>query len=271
MFSSGGNVDPVKMPFIKLIFSPFSLFIDNLKKTFLLCLVFASILSVVSFMFGQAFICAFTYVQGTSAFCSYSPSIILINLAIKFAIFSAFIVKYHDASRDNGTLLSLFDRRIAKATFASFLIVLLFLSPMVSYFILATRVPNPDVMMELLFFTVVSIGFLIPLAVIRFFSVYGFISRDEVIPPLLFIWKRSASNNMVILSGLFFILFPMIFVMINFQAMFINKPENGIWYYYFISEFLYNMIILWVLSVFANHSLKQREFLKIEGEKNVYV
>lgn len=50
---------------------------------------------------------------------------------------------------------------------------LLNLAPVLSFYLLLIREPNPDAAIEVAYFACVSVGFLVPFAVMRFYSLFG--------------------------------------------------------------------------------------------------
>lgn len=273
-FQAGGclcpNVEPsdldrVKVPFFKICFGPFSLLLDNGKSFFLLALPYAAIIGLLALSFGFGYMCLYSKTVDVNAYCTNSGLVYLLYSLVKLFLVIMFAIKWVQSGvlRMPLTLKDFvgIDCRVFKMFGALLFIILLNVLPLVSSLILYARVPNPDWRIEVLFFAIVSIGFIIPFFAIRFYSALAFISCGCKIPSLKVMWFKNSGNTMNLLASLFIIFILAVFVLGNLYNNFKIVAASSSFYINFVSEFIYNVIFLIVVALFFNHCFIQKEIL----------
>jgi hypothetical protein len=138
---------------------------------------------------------------------------------------------------------------------------------MVSGWILYLRVPNPDWRVEILFFAVVSIGFIIPFILLRFYSLIPFVIYGRRLPPLKEVWYKTSGNMFTVLLSLFVIFILTVVFLGNLYSNFQKVAANSGLYINFSSEFIYSLLVLIILAlVINNFCIQQRILFEEKGE-----
>lgn len=264
------KIKPVKLPLGKTVFSPFSLLFDNGKNFFLLALPFALAISLIAMASGFGYMCIYSQIVSVSAYCSSSALVYLLYELVKVFLWAAFAVKwceiiFQGQSFEWRSLLKA-DRRMIKVALALLLIIFLNFLPMVSGWVLYLREPNPDWHVEMAFFSVVSVGFVVPFVVLRFYSALPFIIFGQKVPPLKEIWYKTAGDTLVILLSLFLVFIVAVFIFGNLYQNFQSVAVGSSFYVNFASEFIYNVITLMIFAVVINNFCLQRQILFAETE-----
>lgn len=263
--TSGTNLAAVKMPIMRLVFGPFAILVDNIKKFFYLAGFYGFATSILSFIMGFAYICLFDSEQKGIVYCSNSDINYIFYSLVKFFIIAIFAVKWGEVVFNRQTLsvkyLFAISTRDLKIFFGFLLFIVLNLVPLLSLYILYIRVPNPDWVVEITFFAIVSLGFVVPFIVMRFYSVLAFIISGEKIPTLKDVWDRSEGNMVRLLVAIFFIVLLAGFAFMNFFFNFKAAAVGNEFYIGIISELLYNVIVMLLFALVVNHCYVQKEIL----------
>lgn len=258
-------VKRIKIPFFKICFAPFSAWIDNIKPFFLTAALYAAVISLIAYFSGFGYMCIYSSGFETNSICSNSGIIYIIYSLLKFLLVTLFSVKWYMFCYQKAELNFknfIYTNKIYLKTLGIFAILLLInFLPLISTIILYIRVPNPDWRVEILFFAIVSIGYVIPFLFVRFYSIIAFVLNGEKIPPLKEMWLKNSGNLMNLLAGLFLI-FILIFIILgslyrNFQPV---ADSAGI-YINLVSEFIYNMVFLFGIALFVNHCEIEKQIL----------
>lgn len=258
------SANGVSMPFLKLLLNPFRLFIDHLTPIMMLSGIYGLYLTVLALASGFSFICSFQRNYDVFYPCQFSLAAYGAYLLVRIFIISWFMVKWlnliNGAACTWKTIFK-FPQNVGR-TFGLLLInAATFLFPILSTSLLVQRVPNPDWRIEISYFAVVSIGYIIPFLAVKFYALIAFAAAGEPFPPLSDIWKRNSGNMLKTLISLFFILILMIFFIANlFSGMSMNNNINPVWFG-FISELMYNIVMLWFAALFAANCQIQKNFL----------
>lgn len=266
------KIKPVKMPSAKMMFVPFNMLLDNGKNFLLLALPFALLLTVLAMASGAGYMCIYAKIAPVNAFCNESAIVFFIFQICKIFLWSVFAIKWCESSLLKQPLrwpgILRVDSRSVKLTAVLILAIVLNFLPIISAWILNIRIPNPDWRIELIFFAFVSIGFLIPFVVMRFYSVIPFIIYGERIPPLKEIWYKTTGDLLIILLSLFFIFIIAVFVLGNLYSNFQTVAIGSTFYINFASEFIYNLIVLLILTLTINNFCFQQQLLFGNDEEN---
>lgn len=259
----------VHIPFSKLIFAPFGILTNQFGSLFRLSALFGFVLSLVSIILGFAGIC-FTSYREAYFFCSDSNFIYILALLLKIFLVSMFLARWYDIaflkkSYDLRNIL-LPTKRDFALTGGIILFLLLNLTPILSFYLLYMRVPNPDWVVEVLYFACVSVGFLVPFILMRFYALPAAFLSGQKLPSFSYLWQRSKGNNLGIILALFLIMIVMSFFALYYQrAVLAIEPEYVNWSGT-VLDYAYNLIMLMLFSLVINHCWLQKEFLL--GENN---
>lgn len=243
-------VQPVKMSWFSLALAPYRYFVDSFTPFLKIAAVYSVIFGLLAIAFGFPYLCTLSPLEA-NLHCSSSAILYIIYSLIRFFLISCFIVQYQKIIRGEPLVWKSLCR-ISKTDLKTFGVltafILLFIFPLLSFYILYVRVPNPDWQLELLFFAAVSTGFLVPVLAVRFYSVLAFAALGEKIPDLRLIWRKSSGNLPKILFSIFLMLLFFVFFFINLLSGFRGWENGNYLYTAAVSEFLYNMVFFMFIS-----------------------
>lgn len=256
--------EPRKFPAIGLVFGPYNLFIDNSRRFFTVGGIYALIMTAVFTLLGQNLMCTFEN-NSLSELCSRDLTFYILSRLFGLWLISAFCVRIYGLCFKSIAFSWRYILRPcwtdAKVLLALIIFLMLNMLSLVSAWLLYIRIPNPDWRIELGYFTIVSVGFLIPLLLLRFYSLMAFIFTGSKLPSLLGIWKNSAGNGLRLLSSFMLLFCVLIFslnsVVNNFRLV---ASENTI-YITFVAEYIFNLVVLLNIMFFVNFCRLQKEFL----------
>ena len=255
----------VKYPFFKIILEPYLLSLDNFKKLVIVSSVYALLLSVIYLLGAQHVFCMFSDYRTSGGHCSSSFIAFIIVHLIAFVLMSSFAHRWYNVCFNNHSTnikwLLHPTKQDIKVFAAFFMFMLLNAISLFSYFLLAIRVPNPDWRIELTYFGFVSIGFLVPFILTRFYSIIAFILSKEKVPSVMNIWKKSSGNGLRVLLSLVLYFMCCVFSLSAYiHSINIPSMENS-FFFIFAGEYFFNFIILLLVSVFVNLCYLQKYFL----------
>ena len=254
----------VKIPFLRIILDPYSLFIDQVGKFLVVGSFIALVMAVLSLSAGQGFMCIYQDYRA-HGYCIDNVWIYGLVRIINLFLFAIFMTKWYQICYLNRPLNCDTLCRVGHTdlkTFATLLVfILLSLISALSLYLLIVRVPNPDWRIELLYFAVVSLGFWVPFLLIRFYSVFGFVMGGEKVPPLRLIWNKSAGNTLRLLCSISLLFVVSVFMMFGFMNNFRLAAVRHAVYISWIVEYLYNLMLLLLLAFFVNHCRLQQIYL----------
>ena len=256
-----------KMSLNNLSSLPFSILIRNWKPFFTMAAVFAPIMAVLSFSTHNSLICGLTGMIDNEVFKCTQP-----NQALYFAfallrllLIVVFLKSWYRAAVKK-ELVSVKDMLIINAQdwklFAVFLVIgIINILPLISFVALIYREPNPDWIIESLYFAIVSCGFWLPFVMIRFYSVPAFVAEGQKIPSFKKMYNLTEDNGLkLLISFTIVILFNALFML--YFTIFANKivPYNLFWLG-IIGEVIYDVVLLAVMVIFMNYSIAQQKEL----------
>lgn len=251
---------------LRLAFVPFIDLFDNLGKWLKIASVYALVITLISFVGGYSYICAYN-TENTQIYCNSSAWMYWLYLVIKFIIFAFFIAEwiaiYHGKKYVVAKSFTLSAQKIKTAMILGGLF-LLFGVGFISGYLLVIRVPNPNWKIELCYFTIVSSGFLIPLFATRFYSLIAYAADGKNFPSLKKIWAATSGETLKILLSLFVILILMIFILGNYIVSVRYNNSGSFWVFAIIAEFLFNILTLLFWAAFANNCVMQTEMIEME-------
>ena len=263
----------IKLPLFRLMFSPFNQILDNGKIFFGLVLPTSLIICLASTLLGFNYLCAYSPAPNSELFCSNSLLGYLLHSLIKMLVWGYLGIKWYDyvfagAEFNKKTLFSV-DKRCLK--FAGLLLLFLVLNmlPLLSWWVLYVRVPNPDWRIEMAFFAFVSIGFIMPIVLLRFYSVLGLAMRGKKVPSISALWKKTSGNTIKIFLSFLLILTLGMFIFGNLYTNFRGLVGQISLYNMFMSEYIYDVFASFIyISILNNLNLQYEIFYASEQEND---
>lgn len=264
-FLDDRSVNPVSAPFWELSFLPIGILLFRFKRFLYLSFVYALLISILAFATRSVYNCNADAVVDSFFGCSSSFAVHITFFMLRLLIVSVFLRVWYKsavcgAPLDKGEMfvITMRDWKI----FGSILIAIAMLClPILSYYILADRVPNPDWRIESLFFAVVSAGFWLPLVALRFSSMFAFVLDGRQRPPLRLFWNRTAGNTLKILVALSLMMILNAIMFLNYDIFATFMIKQNLAAGVIVGDLLYNMLFLLMTASFTSDSIVQREAL----------
>jgi len=253
----------VKLPPLKLACLPFGLLVDKFRLFFKMAVVYGGLISLLSFVFGYSYVC--TLGMPSALFCNMTDGFYPVYLLLKYVLLFLFAVSWYHTVLNNQPLslknMFYFNRDSLTAMGILAMFFVLNLTPLLAFYLLWIRVPNPDVTVEVAYFALISTGFLVPFVIMRFYSVFGFAADGCRLPSLKEVWERSRGNLLKILVALFLIFFLALFIFFNLFLNVRGYEESSSLWGTVSTEFVYDFLLLLLITLFINHCFAQKLFL----------
>lgn len=245
----------------KAIAKPFWLISNKLGFFAGLSILFASVLSGLSLLFSTVFHCSFT--NEAETLCASFSTAYFFYLCTKTLIVILFIRSWIE-SLDNAKVNTAYLTQTLNGVFKTFLCLLIFVIfntlPLISAYILFIRQPNPVWQIELLYFTVVGLGFLTPFLLMRFYAYLGEQLENKYHDSFWASWHNTQGFLFKILLsiGVLYIFVLALYISANSPTL----AENG-----FIGSFIENIAFLLGIALTSNFMLIQRQIFLPQPNK----
>ncbi len=261
----------IRFPFGQLIADPWGILLNNFRGFALISLYYALLLSLLYLAGGQSLLCGYRNFE-LDVFCSQSLNTYIVIHVLSLYLTGMFCVRIYRNVWQHEELTCRFLIFPVKRDIWSFGILaaalVLNMTALLSWQILSWREPNPDWRIELAFFGVVGIGFLVPFALMRIYGLLAFVWSGDKLPSVWKIWKKTRGNSLRLIIGLAVIFFVLMFVMSTLMSkMWHTFGEGGSYLGVFAAEYVYNFVLLLVMGSFVNFCAIQKLYLT-EGEDN---
>lgn len=248
---------------LKLTFQPFSFVIDGFWNWAKLALWYGLLLSLLAWGFGYLYVCS-QVIDGSFYYCSDSEIVYLVYVLLKIFILGVFAARWIQIEQKLDFTLSWkqainFDRAALRggALLLGFVGLLIF--PFISFELLSARIPNPDWRIEISYFAVVSIGFLVPILAMRYYAWLAFAALNQKLPGVKTVWAMTRGQLFKILVALFVLLLLMIFILGNYFISFRYLGTGSLSIFTLVSELIFNILSLLFMALWAGHCLVQKQ------------
>ena len=250
-----------------VVFSPYVVFVSRFRSFLKVGGIYALLISLIYILGGQTVYCiadGFSYSQMCYGG---ALSAIAVRLVV-FVLFAFFCNRYYQSTWQ-GKIFSWKNILIPqKNDLYTILGMIVFFAintiPVLSWQILAARVPNPDWRIELMFFGFVSIGFLIPIIALRFYVLFAYIWSSDVAPNLKDLWHKTKGNMMGLILSVS-IWFFMMSILLAFLSNSIMSGYDNISYLgVLVREYIFNLTLLLVAGLMVNICAVPKTFLDKE-------
>lgn len=223
--------------------------------------VFAVFLTLLSYIFGQTYACVFTTEHTESLYCLGNSLLYFPYLMIKMLIINIFVLYWLKKVMFNQTINK---TAAAKSVGVFFLFIVANLLPLVSAFLLLVRKPNPVWQIEIVYFTIVSLGFLAPFVLMRFYAVLAGVINDNVPDMLKTVWKNTGGYTAKIVISAILVYLIVILTVISVNSVILRLVGIlPLYIYNLTAEYVFNFMLLFVVTLIVNFINYQRQmFLK---------
>ena len=256
--------DEKKYSILKAFVKPFWIISDHFKNFLKQGCVFSFIVLVLSYVLGQKYICIFNKNLAQNMYCPDAQNLYLVYLFIKLLVISVFIAIWYDSVFNKCHINKEYFKANKFKFLKVFLVVIAFIIinfiPIVSTFILILRVPNPVWQIEQLFFTIVSIGFVLPIVLMRFYGLFALFLAGENWKRFGQAWKNTSWNNVKILFSNMLLVFIYLLTMLSASRVYIGKDYLPIEMYNMLSEFVFAFAGYFVIILQINFFEFQKQF-----------
>lgn len=264
------NKNKPQTSIFKILFGAVFLLLDAKKQSWLLCLIFAGILTIIFGLTGSMSSCV-NATYRASHLCQQNVFVYLIitcfSMFIQCMFFRNWIELISEKYKFNLKYVltpNLKDLKILGLFLLSMFLIALACG---SFYLLYIRVPNPNWHIELAYFTLVSVGFLPIIFSFRYLGWIGQIAMDENLENFLIIWKKTKGKFLFIFIGLSLILLISTFFMMHFYQFILSIREINYFVTSILIEFVGNFLKLIITALFANFCYIQIALLS-DGEKH---
>ncbi len=254
-----------KYPFFKAASKPITDIFDHFKFFISATVTTALFLLVLSFLFSQTFLCMLPqYTQ--QQMCSQSIVSYLFYIVLKFFFLSVFLKVWYDHIYSQKAVNTAYFKNnfLSFLKFMCFFVLYLLINclPALSLYLLIARVPNPSFVVELCYFTFVSLGFIVPFVLIRFYTDLACLIEGQPLVSFkeLFL-KTSYKTSKIILSFLMTLVFCFVLFLTLNGALRSNIFEP-IFLYNVFAEFLFEFSLLFVSCAILNFIRVQKEIFQ---------
>lgn len=251
-------------PVFKTIYGSFGIFFDNIVSFLLLGSIFSLLFMLVNFISGQSLVCV-NSTFNDNIFCS--KNVLVFALANILLWFVASVYMRNWCQMSVTELHKFSCKRLVpnKADLKLFGVILIFFVSifiaLASGFFLFTRVPNPDWKIELAYFTFVSMGFFAPFFATPVLSYVSFAAEEEKMPSVKQLWQVSKGKRVLLFISFVSVILLTFFVSSSALQYLMQLAREGNIFVVVIADFLYNIVLMFVATIYINYCCMQKKFL----------
>lgn len=263
----------VTLPFFKFFFGTYGLLIDRFREFFILGSLFAVVLSIIVLGSGLSIFCIPSIPQDR-LFCSDNIYVFFVVRVMLFGVSCMFVRAWLQilisGCRQKWLSYLIPCRADFKIAGLALLCFATFFAAAASVYLLYTREPNPDWRIEMLYFTVVALGFLLPFLGIKFSGYFAFAGNNDPLPSPKIMWQKTSGSGFALLSGMIFLMLLGFSISSSLFYNFVNEENAGRFYAILGGEYLVRLFNLLIIACFTNYCYLQRKYLfeRNEDEKS---
>lgn len=251
-----------KIPLKQILFSPWGLVAENIKRFMLLGVLGAFVLTIFNFASGNTVACIYANYMESKAYCEENIYLQLIYFIIKLLLLASYVYLWVNYSKEVFTKGKFIKSVLKIGAFQFFGIILFLMLPVLSFFLLQVRVPTPDWRLEATYFIIVSVGFFGPFLFARLALIWAIWSEGKEIPSLKEIWSHGKGNTLRMTTGYLTILFIGMYLFLKFYGSAAYLVQEGSRVELLVAELMYNFLMLLMFTLFVNNALVQMHVLR---------
>lgn len=258
------NKDKINLPIFKLLFEDFNLLLQANRYAWGLIALFALVETLLFALSGNLVFCISSSYRATG-FCNNSIIIFVILRLLVLLCECMFVRNWTDISlsHEKINLKKIFspDKRDLRV-FGIFLCYgLTLLAAALSFYLLYIRVPNPDWRIEIIYFTAVAWGLLLPVVVMRLSCYLAAAAMKTKLPKLSEVWNKTSGNSGKILGGVAILVFVGLFVLTQLTSFVEQSGEIVSSLQAWSIEYIFNFIKLSGIALLINFCYVQYNLL----------
>lgn len=250
-----------------LIFSPLKMFYQNFKMFIFLSIPFAFIMTILSLLLHNNIMCGVDYLQKQTVV-GCAPLLSWTTLAfqiIRLLIIISFIKGWYNYAiskqKINLSDLCVLDTWNIKIFFILLFVLFINILPSLSYVELMIRNPNPNWLIESMFFAVMFMGFFIPIIAILYYYTIAYAIDKTKLPPLGQISAKAFDNASIIMISTLFMITCGLFVVAYYFGRVTPLVTNLSIAKAITADIAYNIILLAFTALIINHLFNLRDNL----------
>ena len=135
------------------------------------------------------------------------------------------------------------------------------LLPLISLYLLYVRVPNPDWRIEITYFAVVSVGFIVPFILMRFYSFPAFILAGEKLPSIKEVWAKTSGNTFRIIVSVSLLVLISGMVLLSVYSNFKLVAAENTFYINTMVQLIYELVYFAIVMFWVNYFYTQKIYL----------
>ena len=250
------NNKPIKYSIVKSFMQPFWTITDYLKTFIQQGLIFSLIMVIISYIFNQKYACVFNKNFAHTDSCINSTYLYVPYLLVKIGLMAVFVNLWYAVIYKNEVITKDYFKSSWKKfikTFGFLIAYLVFnLIPLLSVLLLIFRVPNPNWKIELLYFTIVSIGFLFPFLLMRIYSLLALFLEGKNWKEFKKAWNKTKGYSMKIVLSCTLLFFVNMLVMVLTTEVLSDLHGLPIWFYNIYAEILFSLMNYFIVLTVVN-------------------
>lgn len=212
------NKNKINLPIFKLLFGDFDLLLQANRYAWGVITLFALAETLLFALSGNLLYCTNSSYRATG-FCNNSIIVFIILRLLILLCECMFVRNWADISlsHEKINLKKVFrpDKRDLRVLGIFLCYGLTLLAAALSFYLLYIRVPDPDWRIEIIYFTAVAWGILLPILVMRLSCYLAAAAMKNELPKLSEVWSKTSGNFAKILGGVAILVFTGLFVLMQ--------------------------------------------------------
>ncbi|HCU59331.1 MAG TPA: hypothetical protein DIC64_05055 [Alphaproteobacteria bacterium] len=251
-----------KYSVIKAFSKPFLDITDNSFIFLKIAGAFSLVLALLSFVFGQTFACTVPALINKT-FCPSNVFSYIVYLPLKLFILSVFLRTWYDNIYLQKQIDFSYFKTNIRSFFKFFGLLIVFIAfnslPALAFYLLLVRNPNPVWQIELVYFTFVSLGFIIPFVSLRFYSNLALLVENRPWRSFKEIYQKTQFK----LSKIFFSFAVVLGISLLLFLSVNNSLKANVFepllVYNILGEYLFELVFLFIFTLMLNFIRVQKE------------
>lgn len=254
-----------KYPVFRAFSKPIIILTDHLKTFGKIGGSAAFVLLLISFVFAQPFACLVPALREKS-YCGSDIVPYIFYMVAKLFVLSSFLRIWADKIFLNKNIDFAYfkqnTRRFLKMFWAFILFLLINSLPAFAFYFILVRVPNPVWQIEILYFLFMSLGFLIPFILLRFYTNIALFISDLPYLNIKEIYEKTNFKSTKIFFAFSLVLAFCLFFFLTINGNLKTHIFEPLFLYNIVAEYIFECAILVVATCMLNFIMVQKEIFE---------